>query len=145
MPVNTRKFLKENLLTILTCVGVLSGVFVGSAMKGVAGEKLSKRTIMYIQFPGELFLRQVQLPPDHSITLTEMCFLLPFQDAQMLNYTVIIHIDHLRNRITKFSNVRKNRKKVNRPRSVGDASEMQSGEKRRAEARFQNRNRTDSH
>lgn len=57
MPVNSRSFLKQNLLTILTCVGVLSGVFVGSAMKGVGGDSLPKRTIMYIQFPGELFLR----------------------------------------------------------------------------------------
>lgn len=57
MPVNSRNFLKQNLLTILTCVGVLSGVFFGSAMKNVVGETIPKRTIMYIQFPGELFLR----------------------------------------------------------------------------------------
>lgn len=58
MPANSRKFLNENLLTILTCVGVVSGAVVGSLLKETASDgKYPKRTIMYIQFPGELFLR----------------------------------------------------------------------------------------
>lgn len=60
MPTNSRKFINENLLTILTCIGVVSGAIVGSVLKETSPDgKYPKRTIMYIQFPGELFLRWV--------------------------------------------------------------------------------------
>lgn len=57
MPINSRGFIQRNLLTILTCVGVLSGVVVGLVVKGSSKEPWTKREIMYIQYPGDLFLR----------------------------------------------------------------------------------------
>ncbi|XP_055302995.1 excitatory amino acid transporter 1 isoform X2 [Sitodiplosis mosellana] len=60
MPVNSRGFIKRNLLTILTCVGVLSGVLVGLITKNSSSEPWTKRQIMYIQYPGDLFLRMLK-------------------------------------------------------------------------------------
>lgn len=57
MPVNSRGFIKRNLLTIFTCVGVLSGCIVGLTIKNFSKDVWSKRQIMYIQYPGDLFLR----------------------------------------------------------------------------------------
>lgn len=57
MPVNSRGFIQRNLLTILTCVGVLSGVAFGLIVKNTSSEPWTKRQIMYIQYPGDLFLR----------------------------------------------------------------------------------------
>lgn len=52
------KFLKSNMLTILTIVGVIGGTIGGLILKHVNND-WSKRDIMYIQYPGELFLRCV--------------------------------------------------------------------------------------
>lgn len=66
MPVNSRGFFRRNLLTILTCVGVLSGVAVGLITKNMSSEPWTKRQVMYIQYPGDLFLRCVlQMPYFH--------------------------------------------------------------------------------
>lgn len=59
MPPNRRSFIRRNLLTVLTCIGVVSGVVVAIILKSIATEKYTKRQIMYIQFPGDLFLRYV--------------------------------------------------------------------------------------
>lgn len=59
MPVNSRGFVRRNLLTILTCVGVLSGVAVGLMTKNMSSGTWTKRQVMYIQYPGDLFLRCV--------------------------------------------------------------------------------------
>jgi len=60
MPVNSRGFIQRNLLTILTCVGVLSGVVVGLITKNSSSEPWTKRQVMYIQYPGDLFLRMLK-------------------------------------------------------------------------------------
>ncbi|XP_014209087.1 excitatory amino acid transporter 3 [Copidosoma floridanum] len=48
----------ENLLMMMTVGGVLAGVVLGFALKN--GKDWSKREIMYIQFPGDLFLRMLK-------------------------------------------------------------------------------------
>ncbi|XP_005177431.1 excitatory amino acid transporter 3 [Musca domestica] len=54
-----RGFVGENLLTILTLIGVFAGGLVGFIIKNSTGE-WSKREIMYISFPGEIFLRMLK-------------------------------------------------------------------------------------
>lgn len=49
-------FIRNNLLTILTIVGVLAGTLSGLALKS-GDTQWTKREVMYIQFPGDLFLR----------------------------------------------------------------------------------------
>lgn len=51
-----KSFMEENLLTMLTVIGVFLGGVVGFIIKSSTGE-WSKREIMYISFPGEIFLR----------------------------------------------------------------------------------------
>lgn len=53
-----RNFLRENLLTILTIVGVFGGTAMGLLMKG--DKKWSQREVMYIMYPGDLFLRMLK-------------------------------------------------------------------------------------
>lgn len=49
-------FLRNNTLTILTIVGVLGGTLGGLALKS-GDRQWTKREVMYIQYPGDLFLR----------------------------------------------------------------------------------------
>lgn len=49
-------FLRNNMLTILTIVGVLGGTIGGLALKS-GDTQWTKREVMYIQYPGDLFLR----------------------------------------------------------------------------------------
>ena len=51
-----KKFIKSNMLTFLTVVGVFGGTTLGLILKG-DGEGWSQRDVMYIQYPGDLFLR----------------------------------------------------------------------------------------
>ncbi|NP_001240824.1 amino acid transporter-like protein [Bombyx mori] len=53
------KFIRENLLTILTVVGVAAGTLLGCGLRA-SGHQWSKRDVMYFQFPGELFLRMLK-------------------------------------------------------------------------------------
>lgn len=59
MPVNSRwkKFFKENLLTMLTIIGVFGGTAVGLIVKNYSSQAWTQREVMYIQYPGDLFLR----------------------------------------------------------------------------------------
>ncbi|CAB3229050.1 unnamed protein product [Arctia plantaginis] len=64
MPLQIRRnrcvgFVFENLLTILTVVGVLSGTLLGCGLRA-SGHQWSKRDVMYFQYPGELFLRMLK-------------------------------------------------------------------------------------
>lgn len=64
MPLQIRRnrcqsFVRENLLTILTVVGVVAGSALGSSLRGL-GHQWSKRDVMYFQYPGELFLRMLK-------------------------------------------------------------------------------------
>lgn len=54
-----RSFVRRNLLTILTSVGVIGGGIVGLLLKN-SQDKWEPRHIMYIQYPGELFLRMLK-------------------------------------------------------------------------------------
>lgn len=52
------KFAKKNALTVLTLIGVILGIVVGMLIKPGDNEpKLTPRQIMYVQYPGEIFLR----------------------------------------------------------------------------------------
>ncbi|ERL87611.1 hypothetical protein D910_05002 [Dendroctonus ponderosae] len=51
--------IKKNLLTILTVVGVVGGTAVGLMLRAISS-KWSSREIMYLAFPGELFLRMLK-------------------------------------------------------------------------------------
>lgn len=51
--------LGENLLTILTIVGVVGGTIFGLILKK-SDRQWTQRDIMYIQYPGDLFLRMLK-------------------------------------------------------------------------------------
>ncbi|XP_034835342.1 excitatory amino acid transporter 3 [Maniola hyperantus] len=52
-------FLRENLLTLLTVIGVLSGTLLGWTLRA-SGYEWTRRDVMYFQYPGELFLRMLK-------------------------------------------------------------------------------------
>lgn len=54
-----RNVLGENLLTIVTIVGVIGGTIFGLILKN-SGTQWTEREIMYIQYPGDLFLRMLK-------------------------------------------------------------------------------------
>lgn len=58
MPAYSRwkAFFKENSLTMLTVLGVFGGTAVGLTVKN-STSSWTEREIMYIQYPGDLFLR----------------------------------------------------------------------------------------
>lgn len=60
-PANNNKssVLKENLLTVVTIAGVVGGTIFGLVLKN-KGDKWTQRDIMYIQYPGDLFLRMLK-------------------------------------------------------------------------------------
>lgn len=51
-------FMKENSLTILTLAGVIGGGVLGIVLRNYT-QPWTPREIMYLQYPGELFLRFV--------------------------------------------------------------------------------------
>ncbi|XP_053690554.1 excitatory amino acid transporter 3 [Sabethes cyaneus] len=54
-----KRFLKSNLLTFLTVIGVFGGTAFGLLLKNSA-EPWTEREVMYIQYPGDLFLRMLK-------------------------------------------------------------------------------------
>ncbi|XP_058815490.1 excitatory amino acid transporter 3 isoform X2 [Topomyia yanbarensis] len=54
-----KRFVKSNLLTFLTIVGVFGGTALGLLLKN-SGEPWTEREVMYIQYPGDLFLRMLK-------------------------------------------------------------------------------------
>jgi Na+/H+-dicarboxylate symporter len=54
-----RSVLGENLLTIVTIVGVIGGTIFGLILKK-SDHVWTERDIMYIQYPGDLFLRMLK-------------------------------------------------------------------------------------
>lgn len=52
-----KSFLKDNLLTILTVVGVIGGTLTGLLIKYMSEDTWTEREVMYVQYPGDLFLR----------------------------------------------------------------------------------------
>ncbi|KAK0180901.1 hypothetical protein PV327_003234 [Microctonus hyperodae] len=59
-PKRWKNCLSENLLTMLTVFGVLAGVALGFILKATKSSEWSHREIMYINFPGDLFLRMLK-------------------------------------------------------------------------------------
>lgn len=57
MPSKFGKFVKDNILTIMTVAGVFSGTVAGLLIKHNSTTAWTEREIMYIQYPGDLFLR----------------------------------------------------------------------------------------
>ncbi|KAF5303356.1 hypothetical protein FQR65_LT08269 [Abscondita terminalis] len=55
-----RKFLRSNLLTILTVSGVICGGIFGFLLRQYSDKKWTEREIMYINFVGDLFLRMLK-------------------------------------------------------------------------------------
>lgn len=58
-----KKFVKENLLTVLTIVGVVGGSLTGILLRSDnpdGSSNWTKRDLMYLQFPGDLFLRMLK-------------------------------------------------------------------------------------
>lgn len=54
-----RSVLGENLLTIVTIIGVVGGTIFGLILKK-SDHVWTERDIMYIQYPGDLFLRMLK-------------------------------------------------------------------------------------
>ncbi|XP_058060328.1 excitatory amino acid transporter 3 [Anopheles bellator] len=54
-----KRFVKSNLLTFLTVVGVFGGTALGLILKN-SGTPWTQREVMYIQYPGDLFLRMLK-------------------------------------------------------------------------------------
>nr|XP_034177437.1 excitatory amino acid transporter 3-like [Osmia lignaria] len=59
-PRKWKNFMSENMLTMLTVLGVIAGVILGFILRNAKSEPWSKREIMYIQFPGDIFLRMLK-------------------------------------------------------------------------------------
>lgn len=59
MAINVKKCIKANLLTLSLIVGVFGGTTLGIILR-YTGEKWTPREIMYLQFPGDLFLRMLK-------------------------------------------------------------------------------------
>lgn len=53
-------FILRNLLTIMTVCGVLAGTALGVFLRATLGTHWSKREVMYLAFPGEIFLRMLK-------------------------------------------------------------------------------------
>lgn len=52
-------FMRENLLTLMTIIGVVSGTLLGYSLRA-SGVEWTRREVMYFQYPGELFLRMLK-------------------------------------------------------------------------------------
>lgn len=55
-----RKIIMNNLLTILTVIAVVGGTLVGIIIRSTTKTPWSARETMYLQYPGELFLRMLK-------------------------------------------------------------------------------------
>ncbi|KAJ8980456.1 hypothetical protein NQ317_007652 [Molorchus minor] len=55
-----KTFIRRNLLTILTVIGVVAGCVTGIVIRNIEQKSYSKRMSMYIAFPGDIFLRMLK-------------------------------------------------------------------------------------
>lgn len=55
-----KSFLRRNLLTILTVISVFGGAITGVIIRQSSSEPWTEREIMYLQFPGDMFLRMLK-------------------------------------------------------------------------------------
>ncbi|KRT85150.1 hypothetical protein AMK59_724, partial [Oryctes borbonicus] len=66
------QFVRANLITILTIVGVFSGLAVGIILKHVK-HQWTEREVKYVEFPGELFLRMLKVLIIPLLTASIIC------------------------------------------------------------------------
>ncbi|XP_068982631.1 excitatory amino acid transporter 1 isoform X1 [Bombus flavifrons] len=59
-PKKWRSCMSENMLTMLTVAAVVAGTILGFILRNVRDEPWTKREVMYIQFPGDIFLRMLK-------------------------------------------------------------------------------------
>ncbi|XP_076235338.1 cyclin-dependent kinase subunit 30A isoform X2 [Calliopsis andreniformis] len=59
-PKRFKNFMSENMLTMLTVIGVVAGTVLGLILRYSRDDPWTKREIMYIQFPGDIFLRMLK-------------------------------------------------------------------------------------
>ncbi|KOC64854.1 Excitatory amino acid transporter 3 [Habropoda laboriosa] len=59
-PKRWKNCMSENILTVLTIAAVVVGVIIGFILRNIREEPWTKREIMYIQFPGDIFLRMLK-------------------------------------------------------------------------------------
>lgn len=59
-PKKWKSCMSENMLTMLTVIAVVVGAILGLILRNVKDEPWTKREIMYIQFPGDIFLRMLK-------------------------------------------------------------------------------------
>ncbi|KZC06582.1 PREDICTED: excitatory amino acid transporter 1 [Dufourea novaeangliae] len=59
-PRKLKNCMSGNMLTMLTVSGVFAGVVLGFILRNSRSEPWTKREIMYIQFPGDIFLRMLK-------------------------------------------------------------------------------------
>ncbi|BES96440.1 Excitatory amino acid transporter [Nesidiocoris tenuis] len=52
--------LRRNLLPTFTVLAVIGGVLTGAILRSTASSKWTAREVMYVQFPGDLFLRMLK-------------------------------------------------------------------------------------
>lgn len=67
--------LSKHKLIISTMVGVTAGIICGISLKHYSGKSWSDRDIMYLKFPGEIFLRVVN------------CLILPLVTSSIVSST----------------------------------------------------------
>lgn len=69
------RFLLKHKLIVTTLIGVTIGISCGLSLKHYSGRTWSPRDIMYIKFPGEMFLRMVN------------CLILPLVVSSIISAT----------------------------------------------------------
>ena len=57
---NFKRRMSKHMLTVLTVVGVFAGIVLGMILRSSASGTWTKRQIMYIDFPGHMFLRMLK-------------------------------------------------------------------------------------
>ncbi|KAH7643282.1 hypothetical protein DERF_011749 [Dermatophagoides farinae] len=55
-----RTLVKENLLPLCTCFGVIAAIIIGIIVRASSTHRWTERQLMYLEFPGELFLRALK-------------------------------------------------------------------------------------
>lgn len=55
-----QRCLQTNMLTILTVAGVVGGMITGGILRAMQTSQWTSREVMYLQFPGDIFLRMLK-------------------------------------------------------------------------------------
>jgi len=85
---NLRLFLSKHKLIVSTIIGVTIGITCGMSLKHFSEKSWSDRNIMYLKFPGEMFLRVVN------------CLILPLITSSIVSATCNLtksgkHVDQI--------------------------------------------------